>query len=154
MLVLIVEDDDNKRRQLVTCIAETAADAEIMEARSFHGGLRALITDSVDLLILDMTIPTFDVGADEDGGRPHAFGGRELLRQMDARGMSVPTIVVTQYERFTGPEGKTLDELDAELTVDHPLSYRGVIFYDAASAKWRAELATKLKEAIRGMTSD
>jgi CheY-like chemotaxis protein len=150
MRVLIVDDDDNKRRQLCRAVNDTVATPEITEGRSYQGALRARIAGNFELILLDMTMPTFDVASDDDGGRTQAYAGRELLRQMDARGVRTPTIVVTQYEQFGGEAGLTLSELNTQLATLHPEVYVGSIFFDITTAKWRRELDALIRKAVRG----
>jgi CheY-like chemotaxis protein len=150
MRVLVVDDDDNKRRQLCRAVNDTVAVAEITERRSYQSALRALITGNYELVVLDMTMPTFDVASDDDGGRTQAYAGRELLRQMEARAVRTPAIVVTQYEQFGGETGLTLGELNAQLAALHPDVYVGSIFFDITTANWRHEFAALIRRAVRG----
>jgi CheY-like chemotaxis protein len=150
MRVLVIDDDDNKRRQLCRAVNDTVASPELTERRSYQSALRALIMGTYELIVLDMTMPTFDVASDDDGGKVQAYAGRELLRQMEARGIRTPTIVVTQYEQFGGETGLTLGELNAQLAALHPDVYAGSIFFDITTANWRHELAELIRKAVRG----
>ncbi len=111
MKILIVEDDENKRNQITTLITESFSFINLAVAKSLQSGLRSIINDKPDLVILDMTMPTFDIGVDEDGGRLQPYAGREILRQMDRRNILVPVIVLTQFDRFgEGCDSLTLKE--------------------------------------------
>lgn len=148
MNVLIVEDDENKLGQIVGFIIENVLSANIVKAHSYQGGLRQLKAGSFDLVIMDMSMPTYDVTLHEEGGRPQAYAGRELLRQMTRRRISTPVIVVTQYDRFgEGSEARTFEQLDAELAVAHPSTYMGMVYYNSALEGWKEELEEKLRLA-------
>lgn len=150
MRVLLIEDDENKREQLAAFVGSVLAPEVIAIARSMNSGLRSLIAGSYGLVLLDMTMPTFDIGPDEDGGRPQAYAGREILRQMDRRGLRTPVIVVTQFDRFgEGTDTTDLTELDAQLKRDHPNTYRGVVYYNVSLTGWREGLLN----LIRGVTN-
>lgn len=155
MRLLIVEDDENKRTQLTAFISVRFPEADISTARSFQSGLRQIVTGSFDLIILDMSMPTFDVGVDEDGGRPQVYAGREILRQMDRRKIVVPVVIVTQFETFgEGDASLTLQQLAAQLKIAHPHTYFGAVYYNAAYEDWKEELAKKLEAVVQGDLRD
>jgi CheY-like chemotaxis protein len=154
MRILVVEDEDDKRLDVVAALKATFAAAAVVETRSLSSGLSAIAGQSFDLIVLDMTMPTFDIAAGEDGGRPQAFGGRELLRHIRRRGLGTPVIVVTQFDRF-GDEGvaQTLEALDEELRTEHADCYRGAIYYSAGSLDWRERLVVLATAAVTPKTS-
>jgi CheY-like chemotaxis protein len=150
MNILLVEDDENKRREVGELLRRAVDDLQLTEAKSLHSGLTALRGREWDLVIRDMTMPTFDIGTEEDGGRPQAYGGRELLGQMARRGIVAPVIVLTQFDRFgQGLDEMTLEELNRELMRSHGPSYLGSVYYNPAYDTWREDLL-KVVEAVKG----
>ncbi|RKG59856.1 response regulator [Corallococcus sp. AB011P] len=144
--VLLIEDDENKRGQLAALIEAVVPNVSLFISKSLNSGLRSLVVDRFDFVILDMTMPSFDIGPDDDGGRPQAYGGREILQQMDRRGIKTPVIVVTQFDRFG--EGKNvtdLSELDSQLRLEHPDIYQGVVYYNVALTGWREALLAMIR---------
>lgn len=149
MRVLLIEDDENKANRICAFVREFLRVDAIEVARSYQKGVAVLRSNAFDLVLLDMTIPTFEITADEEGGRPRAFGGRDILRQMDRHAISSPVIVVTQFERFgEGSEARSRAELDRELGRSHPAVYRGMVYYDSANQSWKEELARAVKAAL------
>ncbi len=149
MRLLVIEDDDDKRRTVVSCLATIVPGAEIAEARSLRSGLVAILKNEAEAVVLDMSMPTYDVGVDEYGGTPQAFAGRDLLRHMTQRDIVVPAIVVTQYETFgQGADAVTLEQLDAQLREEHA-SYVGTVYYNSASEAWKHDLAELILAAVR-----
>ena len=141
MKLLLVEDDEIKRTQLVSFIAEFLPQFKIEIAKSYQSGIKAIIDNDYRLIILDMTMPTFDIGIDEYGGRPQAYAGREILQQMDRREIKSPVIVVTQFDRFgEGKDKLTLAELEEQLFNAHPNIYKGAIYYNTAVDSWKNQL--------------
>jgi CheY-like chemotaxis protein len=141
MNILLVEDDENKREQILAFLKERLGQATVNIAKSLQSGLRSIIAGNVDLVLLDMTMPTFDIGIDEDGGRPQPLAGQEILRQMDRRKISVPIIVVTQFDKFgDGSDSHTLEELDLHLQEAHETNYMGAVYYNVALEGWKEEL--------------
>jgi len=96
-----------------------------------------------------MSLPTFDIGPGEPGGRPQGFGGIEVLRYIDRFGLLVPVIVVTAYEAFAR-EGRQidLDSLKSQLKTAHPRTFRGVVFYNSLLGAWSEELARAIRDAV------
>jgi DNA-binding response OmpR family regulator len=132
--VLIIEDDLNKVRQLADFMKEAMKGATILERRSFTSGLRAAVSENPDLVLLDMTMPTYDVGGAEKGGRTRALGGRDILSQLSRRQISTQVIVVTQFESF-GEEGHSMNltELNAMLSSKFKDNYVSTCFISPRS---------------------
>lgn len=147
MNILVVEDDENKRNQLTEFLNSEFPSAALQTAHSLQSGLRAIICGGVDLVLLDMTMPTFDIGENEDGGRPQAYAGREILRQMERREINIPVIVVTQFDRFgEGNDILGIEELDEQLFKEHRGMYGGAVYYDVTLGGWKEKLADKIIE--------
>jgi CheY-like chemotaxis protein len=141
--LLLVEDDDNKRAQLLQVVRDHAPTLEVMSARSLKSGLLLLKQNTPDVILLDMTLPTFDIGPGEAGGDTHPFGGREFLQEMRRFKLRIPVVVVTQFETFDlGREMTTLHALDLQLRRDYPEVYLGAVYYHAAIQSWKDELIT------------
>ncbi len=151
MNILVVEDDENKRNQLTNFLRSEFPAASLQTANSLQTGLRAIIAGGVDLVLLDMTMPTFDIGENEDGGRPQAYAGREILRQMERREISIPVVVVTQFDRFgEGNDILGIEELDEQLFKEYRGVYRGAIYYDITLGGWKEKLTDKIRKLTVG----
>jgi CheY-like chemotaxis protein len=149
MRILLVEDDDRKRHLIQHFLSEELPDIEVSVALSYNSALKAIRYSSVDMILLDMSLTTFDPSPEEDGGTPRPFAGRELLGQMERRSIVVPAIVVTQYPRFgEGPNRLTLHELHQQLIDEYPSVYLGTVYYNESIEGWKEEL-TKLVNSVR-----
>jgi DNA-binding response OmpR family regulator len=148
MRVLIVEDDDDKARDLNEFLEAHYVVSEIIVARSFQSGLRAVFAGGIDFVLLDMTMRNFDRSVEEDGGRPHHFAGREILRQMLREEVHIPVIVVTHFDRFgEETEEVTLSELKAELRHRFP-DYLGTVHYRSNVDDWKTQLKELISDRI------
>jgi CheY-like chemotaxis protein len=144
MNILLVEDDDEKSSHLAHFLSERFPTAYLRYARSLQSGLRAIYDAPPDLILLDMTMRNFDVTPDEEGGRPHPFAGKEILRQMQRRNIRVPAIVVTHFVRFGDSDDfMTLEELKKELEERFP-NYVGTVQFKSNVDSWKATLAEYL----------
>jgi CheY-like chemotaxis protein len=140
-LILLVEDDENKRSQIVQFIQSTWTNAGIEAASSFQTGLRTLKEGNFTFVILDMTLPNYDVGSEEDGGELRQLGGQEFLRRMKRGRLLVPTVILTQYETFgSGRDRVDLESIRALLQNMYGNFCRGVIYYNSALDSWKQEL--------------
>lgn len=144
--VLIIEDDENKRDQIVSLIAAQSKGAIISSERSYKTGLRRLLAQRFDILLLDMTLPTFDRGPQETGGRTRPFAGREILEQLKRRNIDGYAVVVSGFEILGDNENQmTLEELDKELTRRFPSIYRGFVYYNPSQSEWRSKLSAAIR---------
>lgn len=150
MKVLIVEDDDFKRRKIADAVEEILPDAEVVLEKSVNSGLKAIVEQNPALVLLDMSLTTFDVGPNEAGGRPQNFGGIEILRHMDRLELKVPVIVITQHERFanSGREVR-LSAMMKDLTEQHGDLFRGLVYYNSAAGAWQNQLKGLIKKCLR-----
>ncbi len=139
--VLIIEDDPNKSTVLRAAVAAGFPEVTIREERSYRSGVYALVTWHPNVVLLDMTLPTFDVTTTEPGGRPRIFGGKEVLQEMTRRQIRAATILVTQFESFgEGEKQRSLQELTAELAEKFAENFVGTVYYHPAHASWKAEI--------------
>jgi CheY-like chemotaxis protein len=149
MDILLVEDDAPKQERILSFLEQNWPAAHVRTARSVRSAIRELRHQKPDLILLDVSLPTFDVGPNETGGRPQNFGGVEVLRYMDLYEQKIPTIVVTAYEAFS-KEGQAIDHdsLDDQLSKEHPNSYRGIIYYNSLFSEWRTMLEDVISSQI------
>lgn len=148
MFVLVADDEGPKLESIVDAVRKVFPGAELDTARSVRAALDILRQRTASLLVLDMSLPTFDVAPGEQGGRPQNYGGIELLRYMDFYGVECPVVIVTQYEAFPDKDGHVdLSALAARLTAEHPRTFIDIIHYAGATEEgWRR----RLQNAILG----
>jgi len=150
--VLIADDESPKLDSISEFVRSTLHDAAVSTSRSVRSTLTQLRGEKFDLLILDMSLPTFDVAPGEKGGRAQNLGGEEVLRYMEFYGCECPVIIITQFDHFY-ENGKhvSLDHVAARLRIEHPGMFRRVIHYGGStSAGWRSDLASDIKAMSGG----
>lgn len=151
MRVLVIEDDEFKAKQIVPFLNAELEHAEISVARSVTGGVRALTGNQFDVIVLDMSLPTYDVGPGEPGGRSQGFGGKEILGHLGRLGVVLPVVVLTQYRTFdSGREQYDLNKLRKMLQSEYPQTFRDIVHYNSATEQWKVDLRTSLAHAIGG----
>jgi CheY-like chemotaxis protein len=146
--VLIVEDETPKFLHIKKYLMELCGYLDIKHARSVSSGLDELEDDLPDLLILDMSLPTFDISDNEGGGRPQGFGGIEILRSMLLEDMQCPTIVITGFPAFQKDSGETvgLGDLSNELQREFSAFLKGTLHFNSTFSEWRIQLQQILKK--------
>lgn len=149
MRILIVEDDADKAREIGSFVGDFINNARIDEARSFNSALKAICDRSIayDVVLLDMSMPNFDIGGGEpSGGAQENFAGRDLLMQMKMRQRKIPTIVVTMFDGFGEGEGRvSIDDLGSRMATSFSDFYVGHVYYSQAEDTWKKDLEKFLK---------
>ncbi len=152
MKILIVEDDYDKKEKVKNFICSLIqSPCHVIEKESLRSALYTLMeSQDYDILILDMSLPNFDISEDEPGGgSPESFAGEELIDQMKLREINVPTIIVTQYDIFSSDHGRiSLEELDKKFKNICSNFYIGSVYYDAATESWKDTLAELINKVI------
>ncbi len=150
MKILLVEDDQNKRDRITAFITSTVPTVSVTPALSYRSAVEKIVNESWDFLLLDMTLPTYDVTDQEDGFQTEAFAGTSVLREMKRRNITVPTVVVTQFETLgEGAEKMSLPQLRNVLATEYPGTYVGTIFYAPGESSWMPKLAEYLSQHVK-----
>lgn len=151
MKILFVEDDDEKSSKISEFLNKTFAKPIITIKKSYHSGLTELVSSShYDFVLMDMSMPNFDVTVDDpEGGSPESFAGRKLLEQMKFRYIDYPTIVITQYASFGEyVEKLSLSELIEELKNKYTPIYRSTVYYNSSESNWKSQLEKEIKNIL------
>ena len=147
MRILIVEDNKNKLARLREFIKGIILEKnlQIEEANSFTSGIRKINQNNWDMIILDMSLPTYDITHRENGGDKKPIAGKEIMKRMIHRNILIPVIIVTQFETF-GENKLTLNLLNKEFEEQYYKIWRGTIFYE--SDKWQRDFELLLREIL------
>lgn len=147
MKILLVEDEYPKRQNIFNFLNSLNLNLEIKDAFSVNSALDHIDEGVPDLMILDMSLPTFDIDDYENGGRPQGFGGEEVLRMLLIQGILCKTIVITGYESFLKEGGLSLDidKLKGSLQAEFIDYIIDVIHYNSTNDSWKTQLKEHLK---------
>ena len=137
MIILIVEDNKNKLREVSNFLKNYYSNCIIEEATSFKDGVKKVYENRWNLIILDMTLPTYSITTTENGGSPKPVGGKSIMKRMLNREIFTPVVVITLFETFD--EGRiSLDSLNREFEKEFSEIWRGTVFYE--SDAWKLTL--------------
>jgi CheY-like chemotaxis protein len=148
MRILLVEDDEFKATDILKVLTDSLPSATVERAMSVTSALRAIDGNSFSLVILDMSLPTFELTGPGGGGSPQGQGGLEVLRLARRLGNSSPFIVVTQYPDIE------IDGLDVPLSAASKalrsrfeIDVKVCLLYEFDGDAWRDPLRDCLIEA-------
>jgi DNA-binding NarL/FixJ family response regulator len=148
--VLVIEDDPNKLVQITSFLRAERPKWIVEERHSYQSGLKAALLHRPTVLLLDMTMPTYDDAGQESGGRERRYAGEQILMYLQRKKLVSAAVIVTQFERFgDDSEQVTLVELSQRLQKSFPQLYKGTVFYQAAGSAWRSELSALLTQIER-----
>ena len=149
MKLILIEDDQHKSNQIINFINESFNETLIELKRSYQSGLRELLTEDFDLILLDMQLPNFDIKPGEDGYKFRKLAGIDILRELTRKKKKCKVVVVTQFETFG--EGEfyiDLANLKQIMKSEFSSIYIETIFYSPDNSLWQKELLEIIKNKI------
>lgn len=148
MKILLVEDETPKRKHIESYIHQIFSEGVYLNiSKSVTSAVQSLENDPPDLILLDMSLPTYDVKDTEAGWRPQGFGGIEIMRYMINLGLKRPVIVITGYEAFPrGSEQVDLSDLEYELKEEFGEMVEAILHYNSTYDEWKDRLLKALTE--------
>jgi len=149
MKILLIEDDINKRHNIMDVLRGAFAECELLERHSYQAGLKSALLERPQIIVLDMTLSTYRDEGGDSGGTERRYGGEQILRYLRRKKIQCEAVVITQFEHFgEGGQQITLKELDERLSREFSGMYHGAIFYQAGATGWIGELIEMLKKVI------
>ncbi|EFU68765.1 response regulator [Aliarcobacter butzleri JV22] len=151
MKILIVEDDLNKLNNLEKFIVKyfktKNIEIIIQIKNSYQSGLESILSDSFDLLLLDMSLPNFDTIEGNDSGAPLSRGGELILYEMDVMDINLKTIIVSMHDDF---DGDSLEVIHNQYKEKFSKFYISYVFYNEIESNWENEL----EKILDGVSND
>lgn len=143
--ILFIEDNLIKMDAVLELLKVRCPKFEISTKDSFRSGLREVIANSFDVLLLDMSLPTWDRDGVKKQEGFERFGGETIMREMKRKNRLTPTIVITMFSEFgVGSSFIDLEELDKHLKSEFDEFYCGYVKYSSSEKKWEDELLNAL----------
>lgn len=141
MNFLIIEDDTNKIRGISSFLIEHYPNSSIDVKKAYQSGLKAIYTQSYDMVFLDMQLPTFDIQSGEDGYKFRKLAGMDILNELKRKKRQAKIIIVTQFETFgEGDSYIELSGLKFLLKQQFPENYIDTVYYNPSQSNWKSEL--------------
>ncbi len=135
--ILIVDDDDFKINNIKEVINELEVYYNVTIEKSLNCGLRRIRNETFDIILLDMSMPTFSI---TDSQNFDSYGGKTFLKEMKRKKIEIPVIVITQYDIFgEGSSQKTAEKLDKDFKESFS-NYVGMVKYSSIQNDWKLSL--------------
>ncbi len=149
MNLAIIDDSRSKITQISALINSLAPECTIEVARSFSSGRKLILAKTFNLLVLDMTLPTFErVDGTLEGENRH-FGGRQLLEEIRYYQVPSKAIIVTQFEKFgSGADIIEFKPLMSKLLTDHKDVLVGGVYFERNSSKWQETFTEMFRRCL------
>lgn len=134
---ILLIDDDNVKISKITAFLNKKSEYNITIANALNPGLKKVLRESYDFILLDMSLPTFDSA---ESRYFNSFGGIDFLKEMKRKKIATPVIIVTQYEIFGEGSGrKTSDDIDIDCKKIFE-NYIGIVIFSSTNEMWQSEL--------------
>lgn len=151
--LLIIEDNRTKLARIRELVEKSYPEWLVQDAVSYTGGMRRIYNEKWNIILLDMSLPIYDMIEQDNSGNKKAVAGREIMKRMRNRNIQIPTVVITQFETF-GENEVSINALNQEFQEELSDIWRGTINYNDATNQWEEELVQILNELERREKDD
>lgn len=135
MKILLIEDTELKKEQIAAFISSEFSSLHLEVRKSYNSGLREILKNQdYSLILLDMSLPNYDISHGETGGDFESLAGSFLLQEMYRRDININVAIVTMYKNYTD------EEFNSGLK-DSFSNYLGVVYFNFKEPDvWKNEL--------------
>lgn len=153
MKILVVEDEEHKRNDLVRRLEKNGVESDDAEiVKSVREAVLRVCQQKYDLIVLDMALPTFSKETDTNqvGGLAQSSGGIEILRTLSANNIVTKIIIVTQYPEIivNGINAKP-SKAASIISERYKQQVIGVVIYSYDTPEWE-EKFDRMVRGVRG----
>jgi CheY-like chemotaxis protein len=147
-MIYVVEDSDLKIQRIESFLLANGFERDqIRIFRSYQSGLQAILNCPPKLIILDMSIPTFDKNIDSREGRLRPLGGYDIMKKILFKKLETKVVVLTQLEFFgDGAEKISFEQLKNKCTENFSNIFLDCIYYSPTESSWCNSLLTHLSD--------
>ena len=148
MNILFIEDHPLKQDIISKHILGLEKKLTLVTRRSYISGLKELITnyENYDILLLDISMPNYDISSAEGGGDWMPLAGKKILKEMYLRDIRTKTIVITMHGSFD--DGTKITELDNQLKNEFNENYVGYVYYSQINEDWKEKLSILINNSL------
>ncbi|HRR76027.1 MAG TPA: response regulator [Ruminococcus sp.] len=145
MNILVVEDEENKAKRILSFLHTTMEDNIVDMAKSYMSALIKLANNKYDYIILDMSLPLNDDNYVQEDF--NTFAGLEILDELKRKQREERVVVFTAFDILGENEKRiSLPELDERMKMKYSENYIGCVHYNALSLEWQAEIINKIEK--------
>lgn len=149
MKISIVEDSPQKLEAIIDFLQTNFPSYEKNIFGSFQCGLKGIKQDVPDIVILDMTLPTFDRTPGQREGRFRPLGGYEVMRKLKLKKINTKVIILTQLEVFgEGADKVSFEDISVLCKQEFDKMFVASIRYRHSDNQWQHELKECIKKGV------
>ncbi len=139
MKILLIEDMPRKAESIKGVLSSQFPKIELSEESSYHAAIENISEhgNEYDIILLDMSMNTFNVSVEENGGIPEPFAGVRILEKLFLNEIDTKVIVISMYHKI---EGKDFKEIGDELMEQYPNLYEGFVLFAFDRNDWKLKL--------------
>ncbi len=140
MKILLIEDHPLKQAQITKFVLEKFSGSQIETKNSYISGLKELKLhhNSYDLLLLDISMPNYDISPEDSGGDWMPLAGKNILKEMYLRDINTKAIVITMHGSYD--DGTRITDLHSDLQQEFADNYIGYVYYSQINEDWKENL--------------
>ena len=149
MFILLVEDDEFKSNAIQSEILELGLKADFQVETTVHGAVQKLNEQDFDLILLDMSLPSYQLIQGKGSPIPMPSGGMEVLMELDYLGRQDEVIILTQYYEIE------IDEIlyshkDAQekINQEYNVNLLRIILFKREDKDWKKILSEEIEGLI------
>lgn len=141
--MLIVEDNPIKLESILSTISSFNIKIDVVITPA--DAISQLKQMSYDFFILDMSLPSYE----EEKNSIGSLSGKQILQTMKHKRISVPTVIITQWDVFGHHDDTVpLDNLKEELLEKFSKNLLDVIFWEKSDESWKDSLKSYLENSL------
>lgn len=133
MEILYVEDEQNKAHQVMQVIKDNIPSANIYLRNSYNAALMEINRETLDLVLLDMSLPLYDISKCmeyEEDNDFETFAGIDLLEELVRLDSTKKVIIITAFDVLGEDDNRiNLMQLDQKMKSEYRNNYRGTVIY-------------------------
>ena len=151
MKILFIEDEIVKQNEILKYLYAELSQSEVEVAHSLMGGMLALKKCEFELVLLDMSLSLYDLNGEDEGiNEFEAFGGIEILDEIERKELFVKVLVITAFDVIEDDTKKIhLEQLNQQMMENYSSIYLGCIHYDQSSLEWKSELKKYIEKELQ-----
>lgn len=142
MKILIVEDDSFKFSKVAAMLREVFDEPELIHEDNVYGAVNFVRSQSPDLIVLDMSLPSHPAIAGQGSPVSMPAGGIEVILELKILGKTdIQTIVLTQYPDVEIEyEYYSIEDSEVAIKSLYSMKELSVVHYDHESNDWKDNL--------------
>lgn len=146
--IIFVEDNKEKAQEVYSYITDQF-NIECTLIDSYRAGLKEIILNDYDIVLLDMSLPTWEKNSMNSIENYEKLGGYSIMHEMKRKKKIIPTILITMFQEF-GVGESFLNYKDIDKVCQEQFSgfFIGSVYYSSKENIWKKELSTLLEKVL------